>query len=123
MSSLHHDASCSACGNGRLERITKENWMRWLPRAKHYRCRSCKTRFLKLLDGISLQLPTGSVMKSPSRSGGLNPKRVRLILLVIAVLGCMYIARSCAMREYENMPQSDARVRIPSEKTEKILKA
>lgn len=122
MQVLHHDAVCSACGNGRLERITRESWMHWLPRAKHYRCRSCKTRFLQFLNGISVRLPGAALTKSPSKKGAFNQKQLRLIVLILAVLGCMYIARSCAIREYENSPQAEARSELLSEETETIRK-
>lgn len=56
MMKLEHGATCSCCQAGTIKRVRRYDWMRRLPRSKHYQCEACQARFLTIY-GWAIRLP------------------------------------------------------------------
>jgi hypothetical protein len=39
---------CPKCLESKVQRMQRSDWMRWLPRSKHYKCLACQTGFLTI---------------------------------------------------------------------------
>ncbi len=52
MARIKKDDPCPQCREGRLYRVHRKGWMRWIPNSKHYKCRECKARYLTIFGWI-----------------------------------------------------------------------
>lgn len=46
MEQMKHGSFCPKCRRGQVQRVRRQDWMHWLPKSKHYRCKACHARFL-----------------------------------------------------------------------------
>jgi len=48
------ELKCPRCGSGKIRKIHRRKWMRWLVFTRNYECRECYTQFM-LIFGMLLQ--------------------------------------------------------------------
>ena len=57
MPTLHHDGVCPICDNESIRRKKRDTWMYFLPGSKNYYCKTCKSKFVQILNKTWLLKP------------------------------------------------------------------
>ena len=48
MGRMEKGSLCPRCRKGKVYRIRRKDWMRRLPKSKHFRCEDCRAHFLTI---------------------------------------------------------------------------
>jgi hypothetical protein len=48
MARIEEGDHCPQCREGRLSRVRRRGWMRWIPKSRHYKCKNCQAGYLTI---------------------------------------------------------------------------
>jgi len=48
MARIKEGDPCPQCQEGKLYRVHRKGWMRWIPKSRHYKCKNCQAGYLTI---------------------------------------------------------------------------